>query len=142
MSDNEHTTASLGYSEILSVKNSVGEPIPAFPKAGKEGSKVSGLDTGIDAGRRKDAGDVLPNHPAGAFEVKNFKKVEGQVTARVSQSFSKACDAEALAGRSPDKKVNWSILKFLPLMDLRHIPKVWGLRVVVGQNRRGKGLDL
>src|SRR5690606_39916886 len=30
VSDNEHTTASLGHSEVLSVKNSVREPIPEF----------------------------------------------------------------------------------------------------------------
>ena len=32
MSDNEHATAPLWNSEVLSVKNSVGEPIPEFPQ--------------------------------------------------------------------------------------------------------------
>jgi hypothetical protein len=39
-SDNEHTAASLGHSEILSVKHSVGEPIPEFDQAPENGTKV------------------------------------------------------------------------------------------------------
>jgi hypothetical protein len=39
MSDNEHTPASLWHSEMLSVKNAVGEPIPAFRQAAEEGAK-------------------------------------------------------------------------------------------------------
>jgi hypothetical protein len=40
MSDNEHTTASLGHSEELSVKNPVGEPIPEFAQHPEEGAKI------------------------------------------------------------------------------------------------------
>jgi len=40
VSDNEHTAASLGHSKELSVKNSVGEPIPEFDQPSEEGSKV------------------------------------------------------------------------------------------------------
>jgi hypothetical protein len=40
MSDNEHTLAALGQSEILSVKYSVGEPIPDFPQAREDGTKI------------------------------------------------------------------------------------------------------
>jgi hypothetical protein len=40
ISDNEHATPSLGHSEVLSVKHSVGEPIPEFPQPSKEGTKV------------------------------------------------------------------------------------------------------
>jgi hypothetical protein len=35
VSDNEHTAASLCHSEVLSVKNSVGEPIPEFSHPSK-----------------------------------------------------------------------------------------------------------
>jgi hypothetical protein len=41
MSDNEHAAPALGHSEILSVKNSVGEPIPALPQRPEEGAKVA-----------------------------------------------------------------------------------------------------
>jgi hypothetical protein len=40
ISDNEHTTASLGHSEILSVQDSVSEPIPEFDQAPEYGTKV------------------------------------------------------------------------------------------------------
>src|SRR5690606_21163623 len=40
VSDNEHTAASLGHSEVLSVKNPVGEPIPEFCQHPEEGSKI------------------------------------------------------------------------------------------------------
>ncbi|MBP9756650.1 MAG: hypothetical protein KBD40_16770 [Phenylobacterium sp.] len=40
VSDNEHTTAPLGHSEELSVKHSVGEPIPELAQRPEEGTKV------------------------------------------------------------------------------------------------------
>jgi hypothetical protein len=40
VSDKEHTAASLGHSEVLSVKNPVGEPIPELPQHPEEGSKI------------------------------------------------------------------------------------------------------
>ena len=47
MSDNEHTPASLRdspskpvHSDVLSVKHSIGEPIPEFDHAPEEGTKV------------------------------------------------------------------------------------------------------
>jgi hypothetical protein len=39
-SDNEHTLASLGQSEVLSVKNPVGEPIPELAQPSEKGTKV------------------------------------------------------------------------------------------------------
>jgi hypothetical protein len=40
ISDNEHTTAALGHSKELSVKHSVGPPIPEFAQAPEYGTKV------------------------------------------------------------------------------------------------------
>jgi len=39
MSDNEDAATSLGHSEVLSVQNSVREPIPEFPQRPEDGSK-------------------------------------------------------------------------------------------------------
>jgi len=100
MSDNEHATAALGYSNVLSVKDSVGPPIPEFCQPSKEGSKIP------PSARRQDTGDVLPNHPPGAQVVNQAKIDEGQVAARVSHALSESCDREGLTGRSSDKKVN------------------------------------
>ena len=41
MSDNEHATAPLWNSKVLSVKHSVGPPIPEFAQAPEDGTKVS-----------------------------------------------------------------------------------------------------
>ena len=38
-SDNEHALPSLGHSEVLSVKNAVGEPIPEFCQPSEQGAK-------------------------------------------------------------------------------------------------------
>ena len=59
MSDNEDATAALWNSGKLSVKNPVGEPIPAFAQEPEEGSKIPSSVT------RQEAGDVLEYHPAG-----------------------------------------------------------------------------
>jgi hypothetical protein len=40
ISDNEDTTASLGNSEVLSVQDSVGPPVPEFSQRPKDGAKV------------------------------------------------------------------------------------------------------
>ena len=52
ISDNEHTLASLGQTEILSVKASVGPPIPEFAQTPEKGTKV------LSARRRQDTVDV------------------------------------------------------------------------------------
>jgi hypothetical protein len=46
MSDNEHTAASLGHSEVLSVKHPVGPPIPEFFQPLKDDIEVSSLIAG------------------------------------------------------------------------------------------------
>jgi hypothetical protein len=40
MSDNEHTAASLGHSEPLSVKHPPDQAIPEFPQPAEDGSEV------------------------------------------------------------------------------------------------------
>ena len=84
MSDNEHTAAALGHSEELSVKHSVGEPIPEFDHAPENGSKIPS-----DV-RRQDAGNVLPSEPAGAQAISQPKIFEGQVAAVIVQAASEA----------------------------------------------------
>lgn len=103
ISDNEHTAASLWNVEVLSVQDPVGPPIPEFFQPPEEGAKCP------SSVRTKDAGDVLPNHPAGPHAIKKSKKLERERTARSIHACSESGDAEILAGRSADKKVNCSI---------------------------------
>jgi hypothetical protein len=86
ISDNEHTLASLGHSEILSVKHPVCEPIPALCQPSEEGAKVPSSIGG------QNAGDVLPDHPTGAISFSNGKKGKHEVATRVIQTFSESCD--------------------------------------------------
>jgi hypothetical protein len=83
VSNNEHTAASLGHSEVLSVKNPVGEPIPEFPQPSEEGSKRPCFV-------RQKAGHVLIDHPSGAIAFKDSKKRQGEVSSRVSKPSAKS----------------------------------------------------
>src|SRR3546814_17647761 len=57
ISDNEDATAPLGNSEVLSVENAVGEPIPEFAQRPEEGAKLP------SAGAGQYARDVFPDRP-------------------------------------------------------------------------------
>src|SRR5262249_7835763 len=59
ISDNEHTLAALCQSPVLSVQDSVGEPIPEFAQPPEDGSKCPSVVL------RQDTGDILPDQPAG-----------------------------------------------------------------------------
>jgi hypothetical protein len=60
ISDNEHATAALGDSEVLSVKDAVGPPIPELPQRPEDGSKVP------SAVARQKARDVFEQKPVGS----------------------------------------------------------------------------
>jgi hypothetical protein len=104
IADNEHTTAALGYSKVLSVQHSVGPPIPEFCQPPEDGPKVSSTV------RRQDTGDVLPYHPTGLEAVSQSKKLKGQVATIVGQSLSETGDTEGLAGGATNQHVNWVIV--------------------------------
>jgi hypothetical protein len=133
ISDNEDATPPLGNSEELSVKHSVGDAIPEFDHAPENGSKVP------SAIRRQDAGDVLPDQPAGPQSCSQPKIFEGQVATVVRQSASEAGNAEGLAGRAADKKVNCVIL---PCFDRREIAVQRDVGVVVREHGAWEGIDL
>jgi hypothetical protein len=132
MSDNEDATAALWNSEVLSVKNPVGEPIPEFRQPSEEGAKVP------SSFRRQDAGDVLPHQPSGPFAISKAEIFEGQVATFVSQSASKAGDTERLAGGSSDKKVNWAIIL---RSDRREVAMQGCVGIVMRQHGAGECLD-
>jgi hypothetical protein len=102
IADNEDATPSLGNSEVLSVKNAVGEPIPEFAQRPEEDSKRSSSVC------RQDARNVFPKKPAGTQPFKKAYKLNGKSPAIASKPRTKSGNAEVLAGRSPDKKVNCS----------------------------------
>jgi hypothetical protein len=99
----------------LSVKNPVGEPIPALPNEIEERREVSAFEPFfvffcilIAASRGKDAGDILPNEPPGAKAFSQCKIFEGEVAARIIQADTLSGDGEGLARCSADEKIDWS----------------------------------
>lgn len=122
MCDKEDSAAALWNSEVLSVKNAVGEPIPELSQRPEEGAKVLSSVGG------QDAGHVLPNDPAGAYSASKREELQGQVAARVVQAESFPGDGEGLAGGSSDKNINWSTV----FSDLCEVAKVCDVRVAVG----------
>jgi hypothetical protein len=133
ISDNEHTLASLGQSEILSVKDSVGPPIPALCQASDKGTKVP------SACRRQDTGDVLPKNPAGPKSFSQPKKFEGQVAAGIGHASPQPGDGEGLARRASDKNVNPSVLS---RFNRREVAMKRCVSVVMFKYRAGGRLNL
>ena len=88
---------------------------------------------------REDAGDILPNKPAGAQSFSQPKILKGQVAALVCQSAPESRDTERLAGGSANKNVNWFIL---PCLDGGEIAVQRHVRVMVLQDRARKGVNL
>jgi hypothetical protein len=118
MSDNEDATTPLGYSEMLSVKNSVGDPIPAFDQHPEEGSKRP------SSVNRQNARDVLPHQPSGPEPISKSSKLNGEVATRVIQSRSFTGDGERLARCSSGQKVDCSHILYSNLCEVARIDDV------------------
>jgi hypothetical protein len=133
ISDNEDATAALWNSGVLSVQNSVGEPIPELSQPAEEGAK---RPSSVD---RQDTGDVLPNHPSGPSAISKAEVFKREVATLSCQSLSEAGDAEVLAGGASDKKVNWPIFVAL---DGGEVAVERRIGIVVRQHGARRGLDL
>ena len=133
VSDNEHTAASLGHSEVLSVQHPVGPPIPELAQRPEEGTKIPSLSAG------QDAGDVFPDNPSRPVTPSDCKKCKHEVPSRVFESSPQTGDAERLTGGSSDKKVNCFIG---PLSELSHVPAIRDVRVMVRENGTWELLNL
>lgn len=131
--DNEHALASLGQSEVLSVQDSVGPPIPELAQPSEEGTKGSPLVC------RQDTGDILPNDPAGSEPVSKAKKLERQLTTRVIQAASESGEREGLAGSAPDENIDSC---FITRLDLREVAEVRNTRPTLGKHAGRERGDL
>src|SRR6516164_2558886 len=104
MSDNEEAAAALGNSEILSVQNSVREPIPAFFQRPEDGAKVAPT-AGRQQSRHIFKDDPSRTSSSGSNSANKRKGEQRQVATRVIQAASLAGDRERLAGRAEDDDV-------------------------------------
>jgi hypothetical protein len=140
ISDNEHTTSSLGdgarvavHSDILSVEHSVGETIPALCQPAEDGAESP------SSVQRQDAGDVLPSDPTGAKAASKAAKLERQVATVVIEPTTESRDAERLARGSTDEKIDSCILS---LSDRGEIAMARDLWVVMRKHGSGEWFDL
>jgi hypothetical protein len=92
MSDNEHTTAPLGHSEPLRVKNAVGEPIPQACQVPEYGKPIPSVVDG------QNSGDVFSKKPLGTLLGKNAGDFVPQSASFVSHSRTPSSHAVSLAG--------------------------------------------
>jgi len=98
--DNEDSTASLGDSEPLSVKNPPASPIPHVCQRPDEGGEVP---SGV---RAEDSRYVFPNEVSWSDTFNQFKIREHNSSAGVLETASAAGCAEGLARRSAGHNVN------------------------------------
>jgi hypothetical protein len=160
ISDKPHTTPSLGdsiweaaCSHILSVKHPPCEAVCArdaldnsrrLPASGgdfdappgEQAQKACKCSSSIV---RKDAGDVLPDQPAGPISASNSAIGEHEAATRAIQSSSEAGDRVVLAGGSSAKKVNCCIG---PLLETGHVAPIRDMRIVMGEDGGRERLDL
>jgi hypothetical protein len=102
MSDNEHSTASLGDSEEASVQHSVGVPIPEFAQRPEDGTQVP------SSVARQESSDVLDDAPPRPQLAKDAVKLPPESAAVASQTRTISCDGDVLAGESSVNKLNVS----------------------------------
>ena len=72
MADNEDATTTLGYSEVSSVENPVGDPIPEFCQRPEYGSQIPPVIGG------QESRDVLTEEPTGACLIQESHDVPPQ----------------------------------------------------------------
>ena len=124
----------MGDSEILSIENAVGDPIPAFAQRPEDGAKVFSSVTA------EYPWDIYPNDPGGSTLVNNLAESEGQVATVIAQSSSEPGNGEGLTGRSSDKNVDCS--SSLDEVVICYISHVFHLGPVVVEYCGGEFLDL
>jgi hypothetical protein len=100
--DNEDTTASLGNSEPLSVKNPPISPIPHVGQRLDEAAKVFAVRGG------QYTRDILPYNPSWLDTLNQLKVREHNSASIISEAGALPCDAEGLARSSSDHNVGCS----------------------------------
>lgn len=162
--DNEHTTASLGQSEILGVEGppcdcpfgskhttSVRPFLPCRDEFIVFTGKASKEATECSAFVAKDSGNVLPHDDAGLLPSISSNSVdcigkihirEGQLAAGISETCAKSCHRECLAGRSTDQDVRcFDFTGQYHRGQLRHVAVIHDARKPMRENFRRVRVD-
>lgn len=102
MSDNEHSTAPLGNSEVSRVQHS---PRNAIPELGQRREKDGEIPSTV---RGKESGNILNEEPAWAKSVNDSGELEEEGRPLALEARPSASDGEVLAGESPADEVRIS----------------------------------
>ena len=97
--ENEHPSSSLGHSEVLSVENPVGPPVPEFPQATEERPKVAAGIAG------EESRNVLEEDGGRSVSLHKVEEGEGEAGPGAGESSPLSCDAEILAGEAAGPEV-------------------------------------
>lgn len=100
MSDNEHSTAPLGHSEVACIEH---PPSDAVPEVGQRCQYDSEVPTAV---RGEKSGYVLNEQPGGSKSIGDASEFVEEATAGSGESGSVPCNAEVLAGEPTGEKVN------------------------------------
>jgi hypothetical protein len=100
VSDNEHTAAALGHSEVLSVKHPVAPPVPEVGQDSEDDAHVPSFV------RRQKARDVLDENPTGSELTSETHELVEQSAPLASQASTASSHAEVLAGESSAENID------------------------------------
>jgi hypothetical protein len=99
-SDNEHSTAALGNSEVSSIDHPPGAAIPDFGQRCEKDSKVSAF------GRGEEPHDIFKDNPSWPKLICDPCELKEETGALTLEACSLAGNAEVLAGESSAEKVD------------------------------------
>ena len=156
MSDKEDSTASLGYSEMLSAKDAPSERVASFVLCNEKPTispfSVRRLNWGIVASKsshetakgvsagRENTGDLLPHNPLWLDGVDCSHVFKGEVSPRVFKALAQSRNAEGLARGASANKSHTSIV-FTPVY-LGDVSQVGDFRVMMGKHRACEVVNL
>ena len=92
--ENEHPSSALGHSEVLSVKNPVGPPVPEFPQATEERPKVAAGIAG------EESRNVLEEDGGRSVSLHKVEDRERESRSGAGETAPSSGDAEVLAGET------------------------------------------
>jgi len=155
-SDNEHATASLWDSEVLSVKHApncdtfrtdtdaTGAPSVSGNKRSVSGESSEHLGEVFSSVAGESASDIFPHHPCGSEVISNSALFVEESTSRSTQSFTFSSHAEVLAGASSHDEIGkrCSICDELLTVDVLYVVVNGNVGVVLAEDTACLCVDL
>jgi hypothetical protein len=109
MSDNEHSTAPLGDSEVPCVENAVSDAVPELGQRSKYDAEVPTIVRG------EQSGYVLDQQPGWSKSVSDAGELMEQAASGSGESGAFSCDGEVLAGEAAGEEIKTGIFDPLGL---------------------------